>query len=227
MSDDRDDREEEIDDAQRIVNNQDSEDEDECTVETVVRALEKAWLNEKFAPELLPHHSPLIDCMLQQIRHMEDNVKKLKADDIRLSIHNMELDRIRFVISSYLRCRLEKIERYAIHVLSEEAERSPDDRYMTEGETKFAKEYLVGVENLFGTVALRHMPSNFQEFRVQDLTVRPNLHARVFLRANKSTSGIVIPGSCDQEVSFEAGSQHIVQYKAVADLVKDGSVCLI
>lgn len=201
--------------------------EEEFTAERALTEIENAWLNEKFAPEILPHKSDLVDCMLQQISHMDENMKRLDRGDLRLAIHKMELDRIRFVISSYLRTRLEKIERYAILILSEEAKRSPEELYLTDGETKFAKEYLTSVETLFRTVALRHMPPNFQEFQVSNLTVKPNMHAHVFLRANKSVTGIIIPGTVDQEIYFEAGSQHIIRYNAVADLVKDGSVQLI
>ncbi|PBC29423.1 DNA replication complex GINS protein SLD5 [Apis cerana] len=213
--------------AQLTIENSDQEEEEELTAQSVLLAIEEAWLNEKFAPEILPHRSDLVDCMLQQITHMEENMKRLDKGDLRLMIHRMELDRIRFLISSYLRARLEKIEKYTIHILSEEANRSSEECYLTVAELQFAKEFLANMETLFKTIALQHMPGNFQTFEVNKLTVKPNMKAYVFLRANNRIDGIILPGSMDEEIDFESGSQHIIQYNAVSDLVKNGSVQLI
>ncbi|XP_076650915.1 DNA replication complex GINS protein SLD5 [Halictus rubicundus] len=201
--------------------------EEELTAQSALIAIEEAWLNEKFAPEILPHQADLVDCMLQQITHMEDNMKRLDKGDLRLMVHRMELDRIKFVISSYLRARLEKIEKYTIHILSQEANRSPEECYLTPAELQFAKEFLASIETLFRAVAVQHMPGNFQTFEVNKLGVKPNMQAYVFLRANQKIDGIVLPGSLDEEIDFEPGSQHIIQYSAVANLVKNGAVQLI
>lgn len=199
----------------------------ELTAQTVLQEIENAWMNERFAPEILPHHADLVDCMLQQITHMEENVKRLDRGDLRTLVHRMELDRIRYIISSYLRTRLEKIERYTIHILSEEANRSPDEAYLTPDELRFAKEYLANLETLFKTVALQHMPPNFQHFEINKFTVKPNMQTHVFLRANRRITGIALPGTLNEEIDFEEGSQHIIQYSAVAHLVKSGVVQLI
>lgn len=199
----------------------------ELTAQNVLQEIENAWMNEKFAPEILPHQSDLVDCMLQQIAHMEENIKRLDKSDLRALVHRMELDRIRYVISSYLRTRLEKIERHTIHILSEEANRNTDECYLTPGELRFAKEHLANMETLFKTVALQHMPPNFQRFEVNKFTVKPNMQAHVFLRANRRITGIVLPGMLNEEIDFEPGSQHIIQYNAIAHLVKSGEVQLI
>lgn len=199
----------------------------ELTAQTALQEIENAWMNERFAPEILPHQSDLVDCMLQQIAHMEENVKRLDKNDLRALVHRMELDRIRYVISSYLRTRLEKIERHTIHILSEEDGRSAEATYLTPGELRFAKEHLANLETLFKTIALQHMPPNFQRFEVNKFAIKPNLQAHVFLRANRRVTGIVLPGVLNEEIDFEEGSQHIIQYSAVAHLVKSGIVQLI
>lgn len=66
-------------------------------------------MNEKFAPELLDYQHDIVQCVLEQIKQMERNLKKTKKIDFRATIHNMELDRIRFMLSSYLRNRLKKV----------------------------------------------------------------------------------------------------------------------
>ncbi|XP_076166881.1 DNA replication complex GINS protein SLD5 [Ptiloglossa arizonensis] len=211
----------------RLTSMVEEREEEELTAQSVLLAIEEAWLNEKFAPEILPHQSDLVDCMLQQITHMEENMKRLEKGDLRLMIHRMELDRIKFVTSSYLRARLEKIEKYTIHILSQEANRSSEECYLTAAELQFAKEFLASIETLFRTIALQHMPGSFQTFEVNKVTVKPNMQAYVFLRANERINGILLPGSLDEVIDFEPGSQHIIQYNAVADLVKSGAVQLI
>ncbi|OXU21091.1 hypothetical protein TSAR_013189 [Trichomalopsis sarcophagae] len=201
-------------------------DDEEMTAAQAIQALENAWLNEKFAPELLPHQLPLVETMLEHIVHMENNLKKLKKGDIRLNIHTMELSRIRFVISSYLRKRLEKIEEYAIHLLSEDANRDVNEHFMTTAEAKFAREYISSVENLFNVVALQYMPPRIKEFELNKMASKPNMNKHVFVSANKAALGILIPGN-DIEVDFEEGSQHIIQYSAIAHLVKTGDVQLM
>lgn len=54
---------------------EESDDEEDMTVEQMLQALENAWLNEKFAPELLPHKIDIVEMALQQIKHMEENLK--------------------------------------------------------------------------------------------------------------------------------------------------------
>ncbi|XP_050484509.1 DNA replication complex GINS protein SLD5 isoform X2 [Bombus huntii] len=190
----------EVDTGAQLIAEDSDQEEEELTAQSVLLAIEEAWLNEKFAPEILPHRSDLIECMLQQITHMEENMK---------------------------RARLEKIEKYTIHILSQEANRSSEDCYLSVAELQFAKEFLASIETLFKTVALQHMPGNFQTFEVDTLAVKPNMQAYVFLRANDRINGILLPGSMDEEIDLEPGSQHIIQYSAVADLVKTGAVKLI
>ncbi|KAL7295971.1 hypothetical protein TKK_0010529 [Trichogramma kaykai] len=202
-------------------------DEEELTSDKALQVLESAWLNEKFAPELLPHQQLLVECMVQQIKHMEENVQRLTKGDIRINIHTMEICRIRFIISSYLRKRLDKIEEFAVHLLKEDARRSPDEKYMTTAEAQFARDYLTNIEKLFETVALQHMPQRCANFDLDAISMEPNLKKHVFARANKDIPTILISGVHEMEVSFAKGSQHIIQYSAIAHLVKDGSVQLI
>ncbi|XP_011312642.1 DNA replication complex GINS protein SLD5 [Fopius arisanus] len=204
-----------------------SDDGEERTAAELLTDMENAWINEKFAPEILPHKSNHVDCLLHHITYMDENLKRLPRGDLRLTIHKMEIDRIRYLISSYLRIRLEKIERNVIEILKSEGQRNAASRYLTDNELKYANEYAVNMETLFKSLVLQHVPQNFQELEVDKLSIKPQMNAHVFLRANRTIEGIIIPGTVDEELDFVQGSQHIIQYTAVADLVKNGSVQLI
>ncbi|XP_071455679.1 DNA replication complex GINS protein SLD5 [Hetaerina americana] len=212
------------------INLEDSDSEETITAQSVLEKLEEAWLNEKFSPEILPHRSELVDCMLEQINQMEENVNKLKKNDFRVVVHRMELDRIRYIVTSYLRNRLDKIELFTSHILELESKRPLEERYLSPAEYKFAQEHQSHLESHFETLVLRHMPYNFQSLDKNTMCVTPNLLSQVFLRVNKSSNGVVVDAggdAVDEEVDLDENTQHIMQYKAIADLVKSGNVQLI
>jgi GINS complex subunit 4 len=205
-------------------------DEEPITAQKVLETLQEVWLNEKFSPELLQHQSDLVDCILDQIQQMEENLHKLKKNDFRVVIHRMELDRIRYIVTDYLRIRLNKIETYVIHVLEQDAGKNPEDAILSPPEFKFAKECLAHMEDHFRVIALRHMPSNVQNFDKAKVAVIPDISSHVFLRAKKNITGIVIEGDSEnreEEVDLDENSQHIMQYKPIADYLKTGAVQLI
>ena len=84
--------------------------EEELTAAEVLQKLEDAWLNEKHAPELLESKIEIVECMLDQVRTMEENLAKVKKGDIRVPVHRMEIQRIKFMVNSYLRLRMRKIQ---------------------------------------------------------------------------------------------------------------------
>ncbi|XP_048005580.1 DNA replication complex GINS protein SLD5 [Leguminivora glycinivorella] len=207
-----------------------SEDE-EITVETVLKTVQCAWQNERLAPEILPHRNDMVECMLGQIQHMERNINKLPKTDLRASIHKMELSRIKFVICNYLKTRLHKIEKFCITIVNEERQRiESGTNYLTPAEFKYAQEYLLNMETHLKKVVLNKVPGNMQSLELSKLAVYPNLHSHVFLKANDTVTGVVLedqPGDQDEEIDLEDGSQHILQYKPIAELVKNGKVQLV
>ena len=111
--------------------------EEELTAAEVLQKLEDAWLNEKHAPELLESKMEIVECMLDQVKTieekhlylylihlhlvhlytcmlqvktMEENLAKVKKGDIRVPVHRMEIQRIKFMANSYLRLRMRKIQ---------------------------------------------------------------------------------------------------------------------
>lgn len=49
----------------------------------------------------------------------EANLKRAKGGDLKVSVHRMEIERIRYVLSSYLRCRLVKVRLAVLHRVGE------------------------------------------------------------------------------------------------------------
>ncbi|KAL0275315.1 UNVERIFIED_CONTAM: hypothetical protein PYX00_003202 [Menopon gallinae] len=202
-------------------------DEEITSAGKVLQMLTQAWVNEKYCPELLKHESDLVDCMMDQIKQMEANISTLERDDFRLVPHQMEVDRIRYVISSYLRTRLEKIEMFAEYLIKNDYNTSnEEERLMSRGEFAFAENYYTDVKEHLFKEALQYMPELIREPEgtSSQMEVTPNLNSTVFIKMVKTCRGVLI---CDQVVELTAGSRHLLPYKDVRHLIRDGSAFLI
>ncbi len=111
------------------------EEEEEVTPAEVIQRMTSAWINEKFAPVLLPYQTQIVDCLLDQIKQMEGNLKEVGKADFRVPLHKLELARVRFLVVSYLRLRLKKIEKF-IHTLTIDQE-----DLLSSEERAFARNY--------------------------------------------------------------------------------------
>ena len=107
---------------------QGSQDQEELTTGEVLQRLQDAWINEKFAPDLLEHQNEVVECLLNQIAEIDQRIdserlqrKKDQSKNFGSALYKMEVARVRFVISSYLRIRLEKIQRFVFYLLEQES----------------------------------------------------------------------------------------------------------
>ncbi|XP_036345986.1 DNA replication complex GINS protein SLD5-like [Rhagoletis pomonella] len=215
-----------LSDSEHITDFDDHVDEEELiTAQKVLEIVETAWQNELCAPEILQHQTDMMELMLGQVAHMEENMKDLDKNDFRFIVHQMELERIRYVMASYLRCRLQKIETYTRHIINEEEARDVSEKRLSPEEAKYAQEYAENVEQYFQQVALQYMP-NMQRSEADQRIVRPNLMSHVFIKANVAVPAVVV-GVDDEEVDLTAGSQHIIPYQLVSDLIHKNQAQLI
>lgn len=62
---------------------------------------------------------------------MEENIGQLDKNDFRYVAHQMELERIKYITTSYLRCRLKKIETFTKYILMEDDQRPPESKRLS------------------------------------------------------------------------------------------------
>ena len=91
--------EEEVDDEHG-----EDDDEEEITPAELIEKLQQCWLNEKLSPELLEHKTPVVECIIEQIKHMESNIKSAKKGDFRIAIHKLEVNN--FLLKTFFKKRL-------------------------------------------------------------------------------------------------------------------------
>ncbi|KAL2059001.1 hypothetical protein ABVK25_000293 [Lepraria finkii] len=91
-----------------------------------LQELTRAWVTERSAPEILPWPNALIERVLERIRKQIELIETQTGIpdpklSFRLIILQTELERFKFLVRSYLRARLSKIDAYTLHHLTDPA----------------------------------------------------------------------------------------------------------
>ena len=99
---------------------------------------------------------------------MEENLSRLKKGDLRIPVHRMELSRIRFMINSYLRLRLSKIQDNIFHYTKGEGKDNEEDNpsRLTQEESAFATTFKDDLVEHFSSLALSHIPGAWDPEKV-------------------------------------------------------------
>jgi len=201
--------------------------EEELSAAEVLAKLEEAWINERNSPELLHPRMEMVDCMLEQLKTMEGNLARLSKGDLRLPVHRMELGRIRFVINSYLRARLQKIESQIWHYTGPGEAGSR----MTQEEAAFAVSFRETGTSLLNSLVLKHLPGTWDPEKSVPVLPGPGLSQAVFVKVLECRTGFEVRdesgGGRDETVDLEVGAQHLLQYNVIRGLLEEGSVALI
>ncbi|GFU02558.1 DNA replication complex GINS protein SLD5 [Nephila pilipes] len=75
------------------------------------------------------------------------------------------------------------------------------------------------------------MPNNMRSVKLEDICGKPQMDKSVFIKVKTDCPGVTIESFTEygeeEIVDLTAGSQHILRYKPVAPLLKNGSVQLI
>lgn len=201
-------------------------DEEELTAAEVFASMEEIWMNEKFAPEILPHKQDIVDCMNLQVQTMEKNISNLQKHDFIRRAHEMELTRIRYMLASYLRMRLLKIETFTQTILEQETarERAGQELYLTENERTFANNYKTSLDNYINDT-LKFIPGYVPDDH-KEQPVKPYLNSYVFFQSKKSIEGVIVD-EVDDLVDIRYESKMIMPYSSIVNLLKNGDVKLI
>jgi len=203
-----------------------SSDEDELTAREFIARITTGWQNEKLAPELLYPLQYELEALRNEVSYMEKNMRKLLPTDIRLSIHRMEIKRLRYIMTSYLRVRILKIQEYPWFYMSR-LERSGPPILMPSEEV-FLREYLGNLESFLFDVAIENMPITVRKFSKDQLRKTPCVDRYVFFKSDVSISLVSFDANKErEEADIEEGSQYVMRYRPIRKLLHEGKVSLI
>jgi GINS complex subunit 4 len=210
-------------------------------------ALKRALMNEKASPELLPYETDLVDRLQSRCEQQEAILEDIHADSNEHSSYSVtreayveskelantciaiELSRIKYMLRSYLRVRLFKIENFVMHCIESEETQEK----LSPLERSYAYDYV----RLVGTHLKSHVTSKFPEafssvtkqasaHNASDMVAVPDVGHHVFARVERDLGEIEFydDGTTSELV---AGDLYILRYKVVRDFLSEGSVVLV
>ncbi|GAV71702.1 Sld5 domain-containing protein [Cephalotus follicularis] len=212
---------------------------------TDVELLKKAWRNEKGAPEILQFEDALVKRIQEQIQLMEENVEEftqIGIDPLTVSLYHMDLDRTQFLLRSYLRIRLLKIENYMFHIIKTDYLWAR----LSEPEKAYAKRCTDAMDIHLQSSVLTKLPENYQSILKQsliseedDMVPKPHLNmfvvgkGKTYLPARIEPKGFQDTHTDDdrkpddREFEVERGDLFFARYKVIMDEVIKGDIDLI
>ncbi|PWA34748.1 DNA replication protein [Artemisia annua] len=127
-----------------------------------------SWRNEKAAPEILKFEGSLVQRSREQIQLMEETVEELMQngeDPLRVSLYQMDIDRTTFLLRSYLRTRLQKIEKFMFHI------QKTADLWarLSKQEQKFARRSIEDMKQHFEQSVLSKLPERYNSHLKQSV----------------------------------------------------------
>lgn len=200
----------------------------------VIRLL-RAWICERGTPEIQPWCADVVDTVLDQIKQQQVILDLLAADEttsdeeyFRLHLVQLDMDRGKWIVRSYLRARLAKIERYAAHILGDPAAQAR----LSASELGYVRRYAQMTADVFGAAVLQHLPEDMQALDDAapgagrgGMVRTPRLDAPVFVYCREDCGPILLPGG--EPVALARGSIHLLQYRLVRTLIAQRRVDLL
>lgn len=196
--------------------------------------LKRAWRTEKAAPEILQFEAGLVDRSREQIQLVEETLEELMtsgSDPLSVSLNQMDMDRTLFLLRSYLRTRLQKIEKYMVHI----HKNTELWNRLSEQEQKFAKRCIEDLEEHFEKSVLSKLPDRYKSSVKQsviseedDMVPEPQLDTYVICRTKRSLGALQLDNSgIEDPVDLDPGDLYAVRYKSIKSLVYSGQVELV
>ncbi|XP_052188408.1 DNA replication complex GINS protein SLD5 [Diospyros lotus] len=201
---------------------------------TDAELLKRAWRTEKAAPEILQFEAALVQRSREQIQLVEETVEESMAggvDPLIVSLHQMDLDRTLFLLRSYLRIRLQKIEKYMVHI----HKTTELWNRLSKQEQKFAKRCIEDLEDHFEKSVLSTLPDRYKSSLKQsviseedDMVPEPPLDSYVICRTQKSLGALQLDNSGEEDpVDLDPNDLYAVRYNSIKPLVYSGRIDLV
>lgn len=137
-----------------------------------------------------------------------------------------EIERIKYLIRSYLQTRIYKIDKYGAYLLQ-----TPESlACLSLPEIEYLKKHQEILKSFYGSAVLKHLPKKLQRWDNTEAGVsmmeKPDLERAVFCRViNTVEQEIVI--SKDETITLSRGNIYLVKYKVIRPFLRTGDVELV
>ncbi|PCH34768.1 GINS complex Sld5 component [Wolfiporia cocos MD-104 SS10] len=205
----------------------------EVAEETAFQQLIRHWMNERHSPDILPGQELLLGRILDHVRKQSDDVQLLRADPdssedehFRIMLVQTEVERVKFVVRSYVRTRLHKVEKYARWIA-----KTPEvHERLSKAELDHAKRYARLLEYHFTQSVLQSLPPDQQSLEEETafmppMTPEPDKLRPVFVHALRDCPHVQLPDG--STITMEKGRISLTPYYVIEHLLARGEVELV
>ncbi|KAK5119402.1 hypothetical protein LTR85_007502 [Meristemomyces frigidus] len=207
-----------------------------------VQALTRAWVNERTSPELLPYPSDLVDRVMERVKKQIETIEDMTGaadpkSNFTLVILQTELERFKFLVRSFLRARIAKIDKYPHHYRAEALKQSQEilaapspllshleQQYLQSHQGLLSQHYHSSFLSTLPTV-LHNLDDTAGGITMVD---KPEEDSAVFCRVLRDAGNVDIQGEAGRaDVELRRGDVWVLRWSAVSEAVKRGDVELI
>lgn len=184
------------------------------------RLIEVTQNELELSDNLLPYQPSVVDYIVEQIAHMNDVINKTKNrwSPFCIEQHKIELERFSYLINTYLRTRLKKIESNApqlIKLLRTDIDRAT--KFLSPLEAKYLDRYNDSIDNYMRNV-INSMPDNMQRFRLANIKQREEASYAFVVGCSDAR---ILDG--EEEVLLEPDVCRILTIPTIVNLLEKGS----
>ncbi|KAJ3426832.1 sld5 protein [Anaeramoeba flamelloides] len=210
----------------------------ETTNNTILSNFIQAWTNEKNSPEIFPYETELITEIRNHINTQQQiidkNLEQIKEEETNnndsqlmflTNIMLMEVERLNYLLRSYLRMRLDKIEKYPVFILK--------NQQVRESLSKEEQQFLAGYFKLFE----KHMKNSFLEKlpkplqKIDDeeegMVAKPDVNNYVACKINEDLGEVQFLEADTFNLTLKKDDSYIINYDHIKPFIQSNKVSLI
>ncbi|CEH12582.1 Predicted alpha-helical protein, potentially involved in replication/repair [Ceraceosorus bombacis] len=210
-----------------------------------IEKLQDDWVAQRGSPEVLKWSGDTVDSVCAMIEGQEAILESLSGDTstseeehIRLGIVALDIERARWLLRAYLRCRIAKIEHLAAYLVQKNSASAHAMSQLSPLEQNYAQTFHQLRSSHFQTTVLDALPLHMRSLEDtgagtgagntdgrSGMVDVPDPDAPVFVRCLKDCGMLKILD--EESTNMAKGSIHLFRWRAVRHLVLSGKVRIL
>ncbi|SCU81513.1 LAMI_0B06568g1_1 [Lachancea mirantina] len=226
-----------------------------------------AWRNERMCPEILAYPHLLMARTLRRVQQQMEHIECVSmgfyedetrdaasavANKLPLLCMEADLERLKFVVRSYIRCRLSKVDKFSLYLRQLDTQQPvPLTELLSSKELEYHERHFTILLKLLNSTILKHMPPELQAIDDNEGSVPmvegPDLASFVFVRVTGPDLGRSAPDTdptleindegvrfypvyiqeLREEVELTVDGIYVMRYNVVQELVQARKAILI
>jgi GINS complex subunit 4 len=196
----------------------------------IYQLLEISWINEKSSPEILKFPGSLIDKALVWLRKVNEMLETDEIEKFLQPFYEIEAERVRYLLRTYLEIRLEKIEIMA-HFLVAKIQL---DEILSSNEIEYLHGFIKISDEYFISSVISKLPRSLQKLndsqtRIIDegFQLTPNLDENVFCRILEPLGNVEVDPKTGLYINLIPDDIYRMCYRVIRPFIESGSAILI